>query len=224
MPTTNMFAIRRKIIGVLLQGARLRAARSKKECADVIGVTPGILTAYEEARRDISLAELELLAYYLHAPIRTFVEGEDDSLVVPDAPPSSQVLGLRNRIIGALLREIREQKKKSQKELAEAAGCSPRRIQQYEQGQLAVPLVQLEAMAEELGISAAYFLDEGVGAVGERELEDYQAKMFQALPEDVRAFIAQPTSTPYLRVAMHLAEMPAGTIRTLAEGLLDITY
>ena len=48
MPTTDAFAIRRKIIGVLLQGARLRAGRTKKECADVIGVSPAILTAYEE--------------------------------------------------------------------------------------------------------------------------------------------------------------------------------
>ena len=224
MPTTDVFAIRRKIIGVLLQGARLRAGRTKKECAGVIGVSPAILTAYEEARRDISLSELELLAYFLHAPVRSFLEGDDESLVAVQVSPNVQVMVLRNRIIGALLREAREQKGKSQKELAQAAECSPRRIAQYERGETPIPLVKLEAMAEYLGVPASHFLDEGVGTVGERELQDRQSELLQSLPEDMRAFVSQPINVPYLRVAMHLADMPAGTIRRLAEGLLDITY
>jgi transcriptional regulator with XRE-family HTH domain len=224
MPTTDAFVIRRKIIGVLLQGARLRAGRTKKECAGVIGVSPAILTAYEEARRDISLTELELLAYFLHAPVHSFLEGDDESLVTQEVPPNVQVMSLRNRIIGALLCEAREQKGKSQKELALAAECSLRRIAQYEHGETPIPLVKLEAMAEYLGVPVSHFLDEGVGTIGERELQDHQYELFKSQPEDVRAFVAQPTSTPYLRVAMHLADMPAGTIRTLAEGLLDITY
>src|SRR5512136_1854237 len=122
MPTTDVYAIRRKIIGVLLQGARLKAGRNKKECAEVIGVTPGILSVYEEGRRDISLPELELLAYYFHVPVTSFLEGEDESLVSLEVPPSSQVMALRNRIIGVLLREAREQKGKSQKELAQSIG------------------------------------------------------------------------------------------------------
>ena len=224
MPTTDAFAIRRKIIGVLLQGARLKAGRTKKECAEVIGVSPTILTAYEEARRDISLTELELLTYFLHAPVRSFLEGDDESLVVQEVAPRVQVMSLRNRIIGALLLEAREQKGKSQKELAQAAECSPRRIAQYEHGEAPIPLVRLETMAEYLGVPVSHFLDEGVGTVGERELQDRQYELLQSLPEDVRAFVAQPINVPYLRVAMHLADMPAGTIRRLAEGLLDITY
>jgi len=225
MPTTDAFAIRRKIIGVLLQGARLKTGRTKKECADVIGVTPGILSAYEEGRRDISLPELELLAYFLHAPAQSFLEGEDESLVAADAPPPGpQVMALRNRIIGALLREAREQRGKTQKDVAQALGCTPRRITQYELGQKPIPLTQLESLTEYLGVPRSYFLDEGVGTIGERELADRQYEAFKSLPEDVRAFVVQPINTTYLRVAMHLAKMPAGTIRNIAEGLLDITY
>ena len=225
MPTTDAFAIRRKIIGVLLQGARLKAGRTKKECADVIGVTPGVLSAYEEGRRDISLPELELVAYFLRAPLRSFLEGEDESLVRQDAPPPGpRVITLRNRIIVALLREAREQKRKSQKDLAQAIGCTPRHITQYEHGQKTIPLLQLETLAEYLGVPLSYFLDEGVGTLGERELQDREYEAFKSLSEDVREFVVQPINTTYLRVAMHLAEMPAGTIRSIAEGLLDITY
>jgi transcriptional regulator with XRE-family HTH domain len=225
MPTTDASAIRRKIVGVLLQGARLRAGRTKKECADVIGVTPGVLAAYEEGRRDISLPELELLAYFMRAPVSSFLEGEDESLVTLDSPPPGpQVMSLRNRIIGALLREAREQSHTSQKDLAHAMGCTPRRITQYEHGLKPIPLTQLEMAAECLGVTLSNFLDEGIGTVGERELQDRQYDAFKALPEDVRAFVVQPVNATYLRVAMNLAEMPAGAIRRIAEGLLDITY
>jgi len=224
MPTTDASIVRRKIIGVQLQGARLKAGRTRRECARVIGVTVGTLTAYEEGRRDISLPELELLAYFLNVPVQRFLEGEDESLVMPDTAPATQVMTLRHRIIGALLREAREQKGLSQKDLAQVVGCTPRRIAQYEHGQRAIPLTQLEALAEYLGIPIAHFLDEGVGTIGERELQDRQYELFKSLPEDVRAFVVQPINMTYLRVAMHLAQMPAGTIRTIAEGLLDITY
>jgi len=223
MPTTDTSAIRRKIIGVLLQGARLKAGRAKKECADVIGVTPGILSAYEEGRRGISLPELELLAYFLHVPIGSFLEG-DESLVRPETPPGMQVMALRNRIVGALLREAREQKSKSQKELAQVVGCSPRLVSQYESGQHPIPLTELEAFADELGLPLSHFVDEGVGSIGERELQDRQYDELRSLPEDVRAFVVEPVNIAYLRVAMHLAQMPAGTIRRIAEGLLEITY
>jgi len=223
MPTTDTSAIRRKIIGVLLQGARLKAGRAKKECADVIGVTPGILSAYEEGRRGISLPELELLAYFLHVPIGSFLEG-DESLVRPETPPGMQVMALRNRIVGALLREAREQKSKSQKELAQVVGCSPRLVSQYESGQHPIPLTELEAFADELGLPLSHFVDEGVGSIGERELQDREYDEFRSLPEDVRAFVVEPVNIAYLRVAMHLAQMPAGTIRRIAEGLLEITY
>ena len=224
MPTTDAFAIRRKIIGVLLKGARLRAGRTKQQCADVIGVTPGILSAYERGHRGISLPELELLAYFLHVPVGSFLEGDDESLVRRETPPGTQVIELRHRIIGALLREAREQKGKSQKELAQVMDCSPGLVGQYESGHRPIPLTQLEALAEELGLPLSHFLDEGVGTLGERELQDRQYEEFESLPEDVRAFVAAPVNIAYLRVAMHLAQMPADTIRRIAEGLLEITY
>jgi transcriptional regulator with XRE-family HTH domain len=224
MPTTDVFAIRRKIIGVLLQGARTKAGRTKKECANVIGVTPGIFSAYEEGRRDISLPELELLAYYLHVPVASFWEGEDESLVTADAPPGSEVLPLRHRIIGVLLREVREHKGMTHKDLAQVLACNPRRVGQYEAGQTPLPITHLEALADELDVPLSHFLDEGVGKMGERELHDRQLEAWKTLPEDVREFVVQPSSLTYLRVAMHLAQLPADSIRKLAEGLLEITY
>ena len=86
-----------------------------------------------------------------------------------------------------------------------------------------IPLTQLEALAEELGVPVSHFLDEGVGTIGERELQDRQYEEFKSLPEDVRAFRRQPSPHAYLRVAMHLAKCPPIPFR-IAEGLLEITY
>ncbi len=224
MPTTEIADIHRRIIAVLLKGARIRAGRSVEECAGVIGVKPDMICAYEEARCDMSLPELEVLAYFLRVPIKSFLEGDDESLVMPDSPPGPQVMDLRHRIIGALLHQAREEKGRSRKDLAALIHCTPRRITRYEQGQVPIPLSHLEALAEQLSVPLSYFLDEGIGSMGEREQRDRQGDIFQSLPDDVRAFVADPASVPYLRVAMHLAQMPAGTIRQLAEGLLDITY
>lgn len=224
MPQTDAAEIRRRIRGVLLQAARLRAGRTQRECAEVIGVSPAAIENYEQGRCDFSLPELELLAYFLSVPVVAFIEGEGDSLVDEKTTPSIQVMSLRHRIIGALLREARLQKGKSTKDMAALLHCTPRRITRYEQGQTSVPLSHLETAAEYLDLPLAHFLDEGVGSIGERELQDRQYESFKSLPEDVRAFVVNPANLAYLRSAMHLAEMPADTIRTIAAGLLDITY
>ena len=87
-----------------------------------------------------------------------------------------------------------------------------------------VSALESAARAEELGLPVSHFLDEGIGSIGERELQDRQYEEFKALPDDVRAFVVKPVNVAYLRVAMHLAHMPADTIRRIAEGLLEITY
>lgn len=44
------------------------------------------------------------------------------------------------------------------------------------------------------------------------------------LPEDVKAFLEDPSSLLYLKLSMRLHNLSADTLRALAEGILDITY
>ncbi len=224
MPDVDAVTLRRKIIGVLLQGARMKSGRTRKECADVLGCPPGLIAAYEEGRKDISLPELELLAYFLGVPVAQFWSGEDEIVEPPTLPPVGQLVALRQRIVAVLLREARLKAGKSLADMAAVLGCSPRRISEYERGQRPIPLAHLELLGEHLGVPVSYFLDEGIGTIGERELNDRLFEQFKALPEDVRQFVVQPMNVMYLRVAMRLAEMPASQLRGIAEGLLEITY
>lgn len=225
-PMSDALAIRRKIIGVLLQGARMRAGKSKKECADAIGVSVAAITQFEEGRKDLSLPQLELLAYALKIPISTFFKDREQDKLVSEEPelPADQVLQLRQRIIGVLLRQGRTQEGKTQKDMAEAVGISPRRLTQYEYGQRPIPIAQLQQMAEFLRLPITYFLDEGVGRVGQREQLQSQFERFSELPDDIREFVSRYTNLPYLRVAVRISDMDVDRIRKIAEGLLDITY
>ena len=216
--------LRDRIIGLLMRDARERAEKTKRECAAALGVSTGTITAYEDGRKSISLPELEVLGYVLDTQMAHF--WERDSQLMPDERPMplQEVLALRHRIVGALLRQARLGADISQKELAEVLGCSTRRLSAYEYGERPVPLAELELLAQHLHVSLEYFLDNQDGPVGEWHRQQEAWDLFQELPEAIREFVTQPINVRYLEVAMKLAQMPAGGLRAIAEGLLDITY
>jgi transcriptional regulator with XRE-family HTH domain len=220
----EQLVLRNRIIGLLMRDARERAEKTKRECAVALGVSTGTITAYEDGRKSISLPELEVLAYVLDTQMAHF--WERDSQLVPDETPMplQEVLALRHRIVGALLRQARLGADISQKELAEVLGFSTRRLSAYEYGERPVPLAELELLAQHLHVSLEYFLDNQDGPVGEWHRQQEAWDRFQELPEAVRGFVTQPINARYLEVAMKLAQMPAGGLRAIAEGLLDITY
>lgn len=224
MADQEAMVLRNRIVGVLLRDARIRADKTKRECAAVLGVSTGTATAYEEGRKPISLPELEVLAYFLDVPVAHFLNREMELLADEPLPPLEEILQLRHRIVGALLRQARLEEGKSQKDLAQLLGCSSGRISAYEYGKRPIPLVELEILANALNQRLEYFLDERTGplAAWEKEQEIYRA--FRELPEEIQEFISKPINQSYLEVASKLAEMPAGSLRTIAEGLLEITY
>jgi transcriptional regulator with XRE-family HTH domain len=138
--------------------------------------------------------------------------------------PLQEVLALRHRIVGALLRKARMEADVSQKELAQVLNCSSKRLSSYEYGERPIPLAELELLAQHLHLPLEYFLDNQEGPVGEWQRQQEAWCRFQELPEEIREFIVQPINVRYLEVAMKLSQMPAGGLRAIAEGLLDITY
>ena len=221
---SEALALRRKILAVLLLGARLKAGKTKKDCAAALGVSPATYAAYEDGRSDLSLPELEILANYLKMPVTAFFDRPEQLVAADPELPREQIVQLRQRIIGALLRKARVERGKSPAELAEVAGVSPQRLNEYEFGLRAIPLPQLQALAEALDTPLAYFIDEGVGVIGEQELVRHQFDRFSELPDDVRRFIVNPTNISYLRVAQRLSDMTTQQLRGIAAAILDITY
>ena len=109
MDTKSQITIRTKKLGVLIRDARLAARRSVQECAEAIGIRKSIFRAYEEGSRSPSLPELEVLVYYLDLPIDHFWNKEARSETVSRSEnlDLSKLLAVRQRKIGALLRQAR---------------------------------------------------------------------------------------------------------------------
>ena len=172
----------------------------------------------------ISLPELEALGYLLDTPIDHFWEGEPGLDGEEDAPDLRTMLELRNRIVGALLCQARLEADMTQQDLAEVLNCPPSRIADYEHAEQPIPVAELELLGRHLGLPLEHFLDGQEGTVGAWHRQQVIDRRFHELPEEVQAFISKPANIKYLEVAMRLSRMPASRLRSIAEGLLEITY
>jgi transcriptional regulator with XRE-family HTH domain len=215
--------IREKKLGLLIRDARMAERRSIKECADAIGVKPGLFRAYEEGRRAPSLPELEALVYYLKLPISQFwgreIRSDSSSAESLD---TARLIALRQRMIGALLRQERNNVNMSIRHLAAETGIKQARLNSYELGERAIPVPELESILSILGSRIETFFDQN-GPVGQWMTSQRALQKFLELPEEMQNFVCQPVNRPYLELAMKLSDMSREKLRSVAEGLLDIT-
>ncbi len=216
--------IREKKLGLLIRDARLSERRSIKECADAIGIKPGLFRAYEEGRRAPSLPELETLVYYLKMPISQFwgSQTKSDSTSPMDELDTARLIALRQRMIGALLRQERNNVNMSVRQVAAQTGIAPSRLNAFELGERAIPVPELESILAVLGSRIETFFDQS-GPVGQWMNSQRGLQKFLDLSEEMQKFVCQPVNRPYVELAMKLSEMSKEKLRSVAEGLLDIT-
>ena len=216
--------IREKKLGLLIRDARLAERRSVKECADAIGIKPGLFQAYEEGRRSPSLPELETLVFYLKLPLSHFWGRETKSdLSTPMAQTdTARLISLRQRMIGALLRQERNKVNMSIRHLSTASGIKSARLTAYEMGERPIPVPELESILAVMGSRVETFFDQN-GPVGQWLNSQRALQKFVDLSPDMQNFVCQPVNRPYLELAMTLSEMSREKLRSVAEGLLDIT-
>ncbi len=224
MDVRVQLTLRAKKLGVLIRDARLAARRRLDECAAAIGVSKGVFRAYEEGRRAPSLPELEILVYYLNLPMDHFW---GQAALSDDAPPTEpldlpRLVGVRQRMIGALLRQERNRASLSIKSLAQETGLPAAHINAYELGERPIPLPELELLASALGSRIENFFDQN-GPIGRWMNEQKAIRQFLDLPKELQDFVCLPVNRPYLELAMKLSAMSTEKLRTVAEGLLEIT-
>jgi transcriptional regulator with XRE-family HTH domain len=217
--------IRTKKLGVLVKDARLAAGKSLKDCANVIGISPRQISSFERGEKAPSLPELEVLAFYLDIPLDHFFS--QDSLFIDreERVASSnlkRLVSLREKIVGARLKQARQQADMSLKELSGFAGITIHRLKSYENGNIPIPLPELEVMANHLEIPIEKFFDRE-GLVGKWADQQRSIKAFLNLSDEMQQFVTKPVNVPYLEIAHKLSGMSVEKLRTLAEGLLDIT-
>jgi len=225
MSIQSQITLRTKKLGVLLRDARTAARMSLKECAEAIGIASGLLSAYEQGNRAPSLPELETLTYFLQLPIDHFwgreAISEEASPIEPLNLP--MLVGLRQRMIGALLRQQRMEASISVKALSQETGIPQSRIKAYELGDRPIPVPELEGMLTVLHGRIENFFDQN-GPIGQWMTQQKAVDLFLKLPRDLQDFVCQPVNLPYLELARKLSDLSASRLRSVAEDLLDITF
>lgn len=224
MDTKSQITIRTKKLGVLIRDARVAARRSVQECAEAIGIRKSIFRAYEEGLRSPSLPELEMLVYYLDLPMDHFwsSQSRSEGSSRNETLDLTKLAGVRQRKIGALLRQERMRSSVSIRSLAADTGIASSRIKAYELGERAIPLPELEVLVRALGGRIESFFDRH-GPVGRWMLSEEAVQDFLQMPVELREFVAMPVNRPYLQLAMKLSTMSRDKLRSVAEDLLDIT-
>ena len=218
-------SIRTKKLGILIRDARLAARRGIPECAKAIGVTNGIFRAYEEGRKAPSLPEMEVLVYFLDMPFRRFwsKEAVSDDMSPTESLNLPVLVGVRQRMIGALLRQARLKASISPKALSEQSGASTSRIRAYELGERSIPLPELEGLISLLNGQIESLFDQ-TGPVGQWLSQQQAIQDFKKLPPELQDFVCKPVNRPYLDLALKLSELSTEKLRSVAENLLDITF
>jgi len=225
MDIKSQITIRSKKLGILIKDARTVTRRNLKECADAIGVKSGVFRAYEEGRKAPSLPELEALVYFLDLPIDHFWSKEikSNTPLPNEGLDLPKLMSVRQRKIGALLRQERMNASISIRNLAHETGISGARIKAYELGERPIPLPELEALVTTLGGRIESFFDRS-GPIGQWLMNEEAIQHFLDMPEELRQFVALPVNRPYIELAMKLSNMSRDKLRSVAEDLLDITF
>lgn len=216
--------IRYKKLGVLMQSARLSTDKTVEECADVLGITSQELESFERGESSPSLPELEALAFHLKIPIDYFWGREtvDIGRSKPKIYERDRLLHLRNRVIGAKLRQARLEAGLTTMELASKVGISEEKMNKYELGEDSIPLPELEVLATSVNQTIRDFQDSR-GPIGKWIKQQRAIQHFDDLSPELQDFISKPINRPYLEIAQRLSEMSVEKLRTVAEGLLEIS-
>lgn len=217
------YRIRNKMLGVLIRDARLNAARTVDDCARLLNVENQIIESWELGDTAPTLPQLELLAYYLDVPVshfwsmKTMETDKNEKLAT-----QSEYMALRDRMIGAMMRQAREAEEVSLEDVSERAQIAIETLQYYEVGDSSIPMHHLSVLANIVNKNMDYFLETG-SYVGELLRMREEWKHFSDLDPDVREFAANPLNVGFIKIAITFSQMPASQLRQAAEGMLEIS-
>jgi transcriptional regulator with XRE-family HTH domain len=211
--------LRTKMVGALIRKSRQESGQSADEAAQAIGLNPSVLTEYESGKRGIPLPDLELLCYHLKVDIEHILANKPSSQEPAQEIKPEVLRSLRQRIIAAQLRKLRQEKVEEIPVVAEAVGISPEMLEDYERGKEPIPLSELEALCHYYQAPFEHFLAHE-GPLATKAAEP-PAEAALNLPQDLLDFIGQPANLPYLHLAAALRQMPAEELKQFAQSILE---
>lgn len=216
------YRLRSKMLGVLIRDARLNAARTIEDCARLLSIEPSIIESWEYGDTAPTLPQIELLAYYLDVPVSHFWSLKTlDQDKAEKVAAQSEYMALRDRMIGALLQQARQERSLSHEEVAQQAQIPVEVIQAYEIGETPIPMHQLAVIANIVNKNVDFFLETS-SYVGELLRMREEWKHFSDLDPEIREFAANPLNIGFIQIAITFSKLSADKLRQAAEGMLEI--
>jgi transcriptional regulator with XRE-family HTH domain len=221
----ELLKIRSKKLGLIMLDARVNSKKTIKECAEAMGVTNHKLHLYENGELGPTMPELEAFSFFLDIPVNHFLNGKLLEESEPEKNPTTidQFKEVRQRIIATALKLARSESGKTLEQLASTTSIPASRLKRYENGSTAIPVPELEVLAETIDAPIENFLAQG-GKVGAWRKKMMRSTQFLQLPENIQDFVSKQVNVPFLEMAMKLSNLPADDLRSVAEALLEITY
>lgn len=215
--------LRTKKIGILMIDARRSARQTPESCAHVMQVSLEEYRKFEYGEIMPSLPQLEVLAYYLDIPLDHFWGNKATSEEPLFSLNTMALLPLRNRVIGITLRQLRLNAEVSAEDFAAQMDLDPTLLNRYELGEEAIPLPLLEQLLAALNENISIVADQH-GQIGKWYKQQKAVGSLETYPVEIQDFVAKSINEPYLELARKLSELDAKKLRSIAEGLLEITY
>lgn len=216
--------LRAKKLGILIRDARLASGKSLEECEEALGATGGKISSFERGDNSPSLPEMELLSHFLNVPISRFWKDEITSTdpTFIDYKNIENTLIQRDHYVGKILKQNRTEGKFSYKDISEKTGITPSKFKKYEGGEIPIPLPELEIVCNFMGNDITSYFDHD-SLIGNWIISQNNIEAFLKLPLNLQYFVSKPINRPYLEIAQRLSNLSAEELRTIAEGLLEIT-
>jgi transcriptional regulator with XRE-family HTH domain len=218
----ELYALRARILGVLIRDVRQARGRTVEDCAATLRVDPTTFLSWEYGREHPSLPQLELLAYELGVPVSHFwgtdmLGGEQSGPI-----PGSEYIALRNRVVGGLLRQAREAASMSEATVAEEAGLTAEQVAAYEMGQTPIPLAELTSLASAVNVSVSYFLENN-NRIGHWLQLQESFQQFSEMKPEIQSFISNPTNSSFIELAMWFSQLPVDDLRGIGSSILSLS-
>ena len=218
---TQLLSIKAKKFGVRLAAFRQKKGLSTEVLSLWTGISNEKLQDIEHGDSTVTLPEIELIAMKLGFSTETLIAGDLQDLIATkmDEGAVKQYAGLRDRMIALNLRKTRLDQNKSLESISAQCGLEPNELDQFESGSKPVPVPILELLCTEYQIPLLSLIPQKPESDPSSTSESYEN-----LPEEVAEFVNNPANLPYLELARKLSELDAAKLRSIAEGLLEITY
>jgi transcriptional regulator with XRE-family HTH domain len=220
-----LIQLRTRKLSALIYDARIASDRSIKDCAEAICVSRYAYKAFENGDKSPSLPQLEALSNYLDVPIDHFWSSKSlsEAPEEKEAAATEAIIAERDQEIISALRQARDEAGLTLKELAEESGLKRSLLGRYELGKETIPIPHLEVLAKILEVDLHQFFKQS-NTMKQQRVDQDSLSGFLELPEELQEFVARPINRSYLELAHRLSTLSVEKLRTVAEGLLEITY